>query len=231
MSTIFHIFLLNLFDFFAKMIILYIKEWGYMKKNVRLILSVLMLICVIGALIFGVIAITSENLGIANTTTYNLATKDVRVEVVGKYKGPQLNAGYNSTYSDKVENEGDKLENWSLGDIYLSYEEKTMSVTFCFKNLNVSNTLQVSVSDYAFDSEGRIKSYYKIGDTEELVEEDVGRVEIQSPENGIPTFVVEKSVANEEPKEKWIKLTFEAVKFDKDITSLLDNSLTITLES
>lgn len=201
-----------------------------MRKNVRLILSVLMLVCVIGALVFGVIAITSENLGVANTTTYKFATENVFVEVSGEYSGPEIDEKYSKTYSDKVETDGETLENWTLGDIYLSYKEKTMSVTFCFKNLNVNNGLRISVSNYAYDSQGRIKSYYKTGSTKEIVDDAEDRVLIDSSEGGIGDLKLEKSDSVDTPQTIYLKLTFQAVKYNEDIegSDLLDNSLVFT---
>lgn len=204
-----------------------------MRKNVRLILSVVMLVCITGALIFGVIAITRDDLGVANTTTYKFATGDVFVEVSGEYSGPELDAKYNKTYSGKVENSDGKLESWSLGDIMMSNDEPKVSITFCFKNLNVTSSLQIAVSGYMYDSQQRILSYYKTGATEADVENDDYRILIESPENAVGNLTIGKKLANESAKEVWIRFTFEAVKFDKNITdnNLLDNSLEFTFTS
>ena len=84
-----------------------------------------------------------------------------------------------------------------------------------------------------YDSQQRILSYYKTGATEADVENDDYRILIESPENAVGNLTIGKKLANESAKEVWIRFTFEAVKFDKNITdnNLLDNSLEFTFTS
>lgn len=184
-----------------------------------------MLVVMVALLSFGVVSIVTGNKGIANKTTFVSGNENVFVEINAKYNGPELASAYRDTYYYRLDSNNSQafqdtevvIDGWALGNVDLSFSKNEMTMVYSFKNLNQEYPLKVTISDFGFDPTGRLKTYYEIADSEELLA-SAEKIHVTSgTSSAIPTLTIPTNTT------KWIKLSFELTKFDKQIS--IDNNI------
>ena len=189
-----------------------------MNNKSRLWITIAMLVIMLCALTFGVVSVATSNKGIANTTTFVSGNENVFVDINGKYfNGPALQNGVSDSINCKIDKKTEgafndtevELAKWELGKINLSYNEQEMEMRYSFRNLNQEYALKVSTSDFAFDSEDRLQTFYEIADSEDSYN-DERLVKVTSNEqDAIETMEIPVNTI------KYIRIKFKLTKFNK----------------
>ena len=188
-----------------------------MNNKSRLWITVAMLVIMLCALTFGVVSVATSNKGVANTTVFVSGNENVFVEINAKYKGPELPSGTLNTVNYKIDKKTEgafddkeiELAKWELGKINLSYNEQEIEMRYSFRNLNAEYPLKVSTSNFAFDSEGRLQTFYEIADSEESFDDERLIKVTSQDQDAIQTMEIPVGTI------KYIRIKFKLTKFNK----------------
>lgn len=190
-----------------------------MNNKSRLWITITMLVLMLCALTFGVVSVITSNKGIANTTTFVSGNENVFVEINGKYSGPTLQSGYSDIYYYRLDKNNSQafkdtevlIDGWNLGKTNLSYEEQEMEMVYSFRNLNAEYALKISTSNFAFDAENRLQTFYEIADSEESFDDERLERVTSNDQSAIETITVPVNSI------KYIKIKFKLTKFNKKL--------------
>ena len=204
-------------------------------KHFRLTLSIIMLALILILFSFGVYAILRPNTGIANNTDFISGDENVFVSVDCLYNGPTLTTAdatptksyvINQTDPDSYKDGPITLDSWKLGRTDFTSTQTVISLTFTIKNLNTKNSLNVSMTNLAYDFNQRFTTTYKQAPSVEELEQ-AGASDCESTS---ASAVCQVPTINILPGQSCcIKLIYELKNFSSSFS--LENNVQVLFES